>query len=82
MATQDLCDVFRSMWQADEDHWAADSENIGDQIWSLDDRPTGISQKQPGEATYCAGSLCCNALKQHWGVNNLHTSASLLLFSW
>ncbi|KAF3857996.1 hypothetical protein F7725_011197 [Dissostichus mawsoni] len=28
-----------NMWQANEDHWAADCENFRDQIWSLDDRP-------------------------------------------
>lgn len=83
MATKICVMCFRSMWQADEDHWAADGENVGDQIWSLDDRPTGVSQKQPGEPTYCAFSLCCNALKLRWGgFNNLHTTASLLLFSW
>lgn len=49
-----LCDVFRSMWQANEDHWPAHSENFGDQIWSLDDGPTGVAQKQQGEPNECA----------------------------
>lgn len=40
------CDVLYSMWQANEDHWSADIENLRDQIWSLDDRPTSVPQKQ------------------------------------
>lgn len=63
-----------SMWQANEDHWAADSKNVRNQIWGLDDRPTGVSQKQQGELM-CLSSLC--SAEQ---FNNLHEAASLLLF--